>query len=196
MDEKWKSLIEEYKDDLRIQVEWAIDEAFNTNEGIVDVILDENGKAYIVNSPSTETIASEVSSGKAIYIGRFDAKDYDFKNIIHNLKEEELKDLFEEYKNQEYLKEYVKSYKEFEDPNFFDTLPKEIKSYAYWNIFNRLTYEFYKENNLEYNWDLEAELEDGGYISDTPVVYDINEDYQDLEDLTFEDLIDDDDDDF
>jgi hypothetical protein len=194
MEEKWKSLIEEYKDDLRIQVEWAIDEAFNTNEGIVDVILDENGKAYIVNSPSLDTIASEVSSGNAIYIGRFDAKDYDFKNIIHNLKEEEFKDLFEGYKNQKYLKEYGKSYKKFEDPNFFDTLPEEIKNYAYWTIFNRVTYEFYKENNLEYNWDLEAELEDGGYISDTPVIHDINEDLQDLEDLTFEDLINDEED--
>jgi len=194
MDEKWKSLIEKYKDEIRVEVELAINDAFATEEGIVDVILNENGKVYMVDSPSIDTIASEVSSGNAIYIGRFDAKDYDFRNIIHNLKEEELKDLFEEYKNQEYLKEYVKSYKEFEDPNFFDTLPKEIKSYAYWNIFNRLTYEFYKDNNLEYNWDLEAELEDGGYISDTPVIHDINEDHLDLEDSTFEDLIDDDED--
>ena len=177
MDEKWKSLIEEYKDDLRIQVEWAIDEAFNTNEGIVDVILDENGKAYTVNSPSKDTIASEVSSGNAIYIGRFDAKDYDFKNIIHNLKEEEFEELFEGYEDQKYLKEYVKSFKEFEDPAFFDTLPNRIKNHAYMTIFSGITYEFFQENNLEYNWDLEAELEDGGYIPDTLV---INKDFEDL----------------
>ncbi|MBL5982005.1 hypothetical protein NAAC61_08245 [Petrotoga sp. 8T1HF07.NaAc.6.1] len=176
MDEKWKSLIEEYIDDLRILVEWAIGEALDIEEGIVDVILDENGKVYTVNSPSKDTIASEVRSGKAIYIGRFDAKDYDFKDIIHNLKEEEFKALFEGYEDQKYLKEYVKSFKEFEDPAFFETLPNRIKNHVYMTIFSDITYKFFKENNLEYNWDFEAELEDRGYISDTLV---INEDLSD-----------------